>query len=152
MDFTLTSEQESFKKMARDFTEKEIIPVSRELDENEEFPSAILKKMDEVGLFNLSIPEKYGGPGVDALSYSIIFEEIARGCAGVATCANGNALSLYPLLLGGTEGKKGFLQICEGSVWLLCEGENAGSDASALARVKTVITIISGSSVYCNAR
>ncbi len=139
MDFKLTSEQESFKKMAREFTEKEIIPVSRELDENEEFPSTILKKMDEVGLFNLSIPEQYGGPGVDALSYSIIFEEIARGCAGVATCANGNALALYPLLLGGSEEQKeSFLpRICEeGSLVSFCLTEpNAGSDAGGIATI-----------------
>ena len=137
MDFRLTSEQESFKKMAREFTEKEIIPVSRDLDENEEFPHAVLKKMDEVGLFNLSIPEKYGGPGIDSLSYSIIFEELARGCAGIATTANGNALALYPLILGGNEEQKERFLTDIVDTGCLCAFNltepNAGSDASAIA-------------------
>src|SRR5699024_6825545 len=64
------------------------------------------KSMREVGLFNLSIPEKYGGPGIDKLSHALIVEEIARGCAGIATSMEANSLASYPIIIAGTEEQK----------------------------------------------
>jgi acyl-CoA dehydrogenase len=139
MQFELNSEQKAYQQMAREFADKEIIPYARELDENEEFPWEILKKLHSVGLHDLAVPEKYGGPGIDSLSYSLIIEQIARGCAGVTvtSSANGNSLALYPLLLGGTEEQKQrFLPpICnEGKLVTFSLTEpNAGSDVSAIA-------------------
>ncbi|NLB53973.1 MAG: acyl-CoA dehydrogenase family protein, partial [Syntrophomonadaceae bacterium] len=108
MIFELNEEQKTYQQMAREFADKEIIPYARELDEKEEFPREILKKLHSVGLHDLAVPEEYGGPGIDSLSYSLIIEQIARGCAGVTvtSSANGNSLALYPLLLGGTEEQK----------------------------------------------
>ncbi|MGI6328713.1 MAG: acyl-CoA dehydrogenase family protein [Dethiobacteria bacterium] len=99
----LNEEQIAIQKMARDFAEKEIMPYARDLDEKEEFPWEILRKLHSVGLHDLAVPEEYGGPGIDSLSYSLIIEQIARGCAGVTvtSSANGNSLALYPLLIGG---------------------------------------------------
>ena len=139
MQFELNSEQKAYQQMAREFADKEITPYARELDENEEFPWEILKKLHSVGLHDLAVPEKYGGPGIDSLSYSLIIEQIARGCAGVTvtSSANGNSLALYPLLLGGTEEQKQrFLPpICnEGKLVTFSLTEpNAGSDVSAIA-------------------
>lgn len=139
MQFELNSEQKAYQQMAREFADKEIIPYARELDEKEEFPWEILKKLHSVGLHDLAVPEKYGGPGIDSLSYSLIIEQIARGCAGVTvtSSANGNSLALYPLLLGGTEEQKQrFLPpICnEGKLVTFSLTEpNAGSDVSAIA-------------------
>jgi len=139
MEFELTSEQKAYQQMAREFAEKEIIPYARELDEKEEFPWEILKKLHAVGLHDLAVPEEYGGPGVDSLSYSLIIEQIARGCAGVTvtSSANGNSLALYPLLLGGTEEQKQrFLPpICkEGKLVTFSLTEpDAGSDVKAIA-------------------
>ena len=139
MQFELNSEQKAYQQMAREFADKEITPYARELDENEEFPWEILKKLHSVGLHDLAVPEKYGGPVIDSLSYSLIIEQIARGCAGVTvtSSANGNSLALYPLLLGGTEEQKQrFLPpICkEGKLVTFSLTEpNAGSDVSAIA-------------------
>lgn len=139
MEFELNSEQKAYQQMAREFAEKEIIPYARELDEKEEFPWEILKKLHAVGLHDLAVPEEYGGPGIDSLSYSLIIEQIARGCAGVTvtSSANGNSLALYPLLLGGTEEQKQrFLPpICkEGKLVTFSLTEpDAGSDVSAIA-------------------
>lgn len=139
MYFVLNNEQEAFKKMARDFTENEIKPVARELDENEEFPWELLQKLEDVGLANLGVPEQYGGPGIDSLSYSLIIEELSRGCAGlvVTSSANGNSLAFYPLLLGGTEEQKERIitPICEEGklVSFSLTEPGAGSDIGAIS-------------------
>lgn len=157
MEFELTSEQKAYQQMAREFAEKEIIPYARELDEKEEFPCEILKKLHAVGLHDLAVPEEYGGPGVDSLSYSLIIEQIARGCAGVTvtSSANGNSLALYPLLLGGTEEQKQrFLPpICkEGKLVTFSLTEpDAGSDVKAIAttaRKEGNYYIINGSKCF----
>jgi acyl-CoA dehydrogenase len=139
MQFQLNDEQEAYQKLARDFSDKEIAPFTRELDENEEFPWTILKKMHDVGFHDLAVPEEYGGPGIDSLSYTLIMEQVARGCAGVAvtSSANGNSLALYPLLVGGNaEQKQRFLpRICEDGklVTFSLTEPNAGSDVGAIA-------------------
>ncbi len=103
MNFSLNDEQLAIKTMARDFVNNEIIPVAREYDEAESFPHEVMGKLREFGLFNLGIPEQYGGPGIDKLSHSLIIEEMARGCAGIATSADANSLSAYPILVGASE-------------------------------------------------
>lgn len=139
MQFKLNNEQIVIQKMARDFADKEIMPYARDLDEKEEFPWDILKKLHSVGLHDLAVPEEYGGPGIDSLSYSLIIEQIARGCAGVTvtSSANGNSLALYPLLIGGNEEQKQrfLLPICEKGelVTFSLTEPDAGSDISSLA-------------------
>ncbi|GAE24558.1 butyryl-CoA dehydrogenase [Halalkalibacter wakoensis JCM 9140] len=103
MDFTLNEEQQAIKAMARDFVNNEIMPVARKYDEEEAFPEEVMSSLREYGLFNLGIPEEYGGPGIDKLSHALIIEEMARGCAGIATSADANSLSAYPILVGGSE-------------------------------------------------
>lgn len=136
MSFILTAEQEEIKRLARDFTNEEIMPVSRYYDEKEEFPIKVFNKMREVGLFNLAIPEEFGGPGIDKLSHALIVEEIARGCAGIATSMEANSLVSYPILIAGTlEQKKEWLgRLTDGEKFgsfSLTEPE-AGSDVSSL--------------------
>lgn len=137
MIFELNDEQKAIKKMVREFTEKEIVPVARDLDDKEEYPFEIIKKLDELGLSNLAVPEEYGGPGVDSLSATIIIEELAFGCAGVATSAACNSLALYPLILGGSQKlKEKYLPfICNnGKFASFCLTEpNAGSDVGAVS-------------------
>lgn len=106
MEFNLTDDQQAIVSMARDVVNAEIIPLAREFDEKEAFPVDIMNKLRECGLFNLSIPEEYGGPGIDKLSHALIIEEIARGCAGIATSLEANSLSSYPILVGGDEALK----------------------------------------------
>src|SRR3989454_2070523 len=107
MDFTLSETQEITRKTVRDFTEQEIIPRSHEFDESQEFPNDWAKKMGELGLLGVFVPEKYGGAGLDTVSYAITIEELSRGdaSAGViaAVC---NGLVCEPLLRYGTEDQK----------------------------------------------
>jgi alkylation response protein AidB-like acyl-CoA dehydrogenase len=103
VSFIVTDEQLTIRSFARDIAKNEITPFARQYDEEEEFPLEIIKRLHEVGLSNLAIPEDYGGPGIDKLSHALIVEEIARACASVATSIEANSLSSYPILVGGSE-------------------------------------------------
>ena len=77
MDFELTMEQEILRKTVRDFAEKEIAPVARELDQKEEFSLETCRAMGELGLFGMIVADEYGGQGMDYVSYIIAVEELA---------------------------------------------------------------------------
>ena len=69
---------------ARRFAEARVKPLARELDETEHFPQEIYAAMAELGLFGITVPEEFGGAGLDALSYAVVMEELSRGYASVA--------------------------------------------------------------------
>ena len=118
MDFSLSMEQEILRNSVRDFAEKEIKPVARELDEKEEFSYETMKKMADLGLFGMFVPEKYGGQGMDYVSYIIATEEIARvDGSHAATVAAGNSLGIGPLYYFGNDDQK------EKYLPKLCSGE-----------------------------
>jgi alkylation response protein AidB-like acyl-CoA dehydrogenase len=134
MDFSLSMEQEILRKSVRDFAEKEIKPVARELDEKEDFSYNTMRKMGELGLFGMFVSEKYGGQGMDYVSYIIATEEIARvDGSHAATVAAGNSLGIGPLYyFGNEEQKQKYLpKLCSGeALWAFGLTEpNAGSDA-----------------------
>ena len=83
MDLDLTPEQELIRKTARDFAEREIAPVAMEYDRAEEFPWPVLEKMKPIGFLGASIPEEYGGMGLDPISYCLVIEEIARADSSI---------------------------------------------------------------------
>ena len=127
-------EQEILRNSVRDFAEKEIKPVAIELDEKEEFSYETMGKMAELGLFGMFVSEKYGGQGMDYLSYIIATEEIARvDGSHAATVAAGNSLGIGPLYyFGSEEQKERYLpKLCSGeALWGFGLTEpNAGSDA-----------------------
>ncbi len=134
MDFDLTREQEMIKKEVRKFALKEIAPVAQELDEKEEFSVELTKKMGEIGLFGMFVSEKYGGQGLDYVSYIIAVEELAKVDASqAATVAAGNSLGIGPIYYFGTEEQKmKYLpKLCSGEgLWGFGLTEpSAGSDA-----------------------
>jgi short/branched chain acyl-CoA dehydrogenase len=134
MDFSLSMEQEILRKSVREFAEKEIKPVARELDEKETFSHETMQKMAELGLFGMFVPEKYGGQGMDYVSYIIATEEIARvDGSHAATVAAANSLGIGPIYYFGNEKQKqAYLpRLCRGEVlWGFGLTEpNAGSDA-----------------------
>jgi short/branched chain acyl-CoA dehydrogenase len=134
MDFSLSMEQEILRNSVRDFAEKEIKPVAIELDAKEEFSYETMSKMAELGLFGMFVSEKYGGQGMDYLSYIIATEEIARvDGSHAATVAAGNSLGIGPLYyFGNEEQKTNYLpKLCSGeALWGFGLTEpNAGSDA-----------------------
>lgn len=134
MDFSLTMEQEILRNSVRQFAEKEIKPVAKELDEKEEFSYDTMKKMGELGLFGMFVSEKYGGQDMDYVSYIIATEEIARvDQSHAATIAAGNSLGIGPVYYYGSEEQKlkHLPQLCAGeALWGFGLTEpNAGSDA-----------------------
>src|SRR3954453_20142126 len=103
VDFTLTEEQASMRETAHDFAEKEIRPVAWEYDKDGTWPEAIIAKAWEVGLMNAHFPEEYGGVGASYLDGCLIGEELAWGCAAIATTLGANELASTPVLLGGSD-------------------------------------------------
>jgi alkylation response protein AidB-like acyl-CoA dehydrogenase len=137
MDFMLSEDHQMVKDMAREFAEEVLAPQAAELERTRAFPQATLKKMAELGLLTPPIPEEYGGPGLDTLSYALIGEQIARACGSTATILGAHcSLCCMPILLFGTdEQKKKYLpQLTSGDkigAFGLTE-PSAGSDAAGI--------------------
>src|SRR5689334_18228298 len=103
----LKEEHHQVRDMVRRFSEDVVAPRARELDETETFPHEAVKQMAELGLLGLPYPEKYGGAGMDTLSYAIAVEEVARVCASTAiTLAAHVSLGCGPVYGSGTEEQK----------------------------------------------
>ncbi|MDW7711930.1 MAG: acyl-CoA dehydrogenase family protein [Deferrisomatales bacterium] len=156
LDFDLSAEQNILRQSVREFSEKEIRPVARELDAREEFSYELTSKMAQMGLFGIFVSPEYGGSGLDYVSYIIAVEEIARvDGSQAATVAAGNSLGIGPIYYFGSEEQK--------RRWLpkLCTGELlagfglteplAGSDAGS-SRTRAVRDggewVINGSKIF----
>jgi len=156
MNFELTDEQNMIRETVRDFAEREIKPLAQELDEKAEFSYDLTRKMGELGLFGMYLPEQYGGQGLDTLSYVIAVEELARiDGSQAATLAAHNSLGIGPLYYYGTEEQKmKYLpQLCTGeSLWGFGLTEpNAGSDSrgtKTTANLKNGEWTINGSKIF----
>ena len=120
MDFALNEEQLELQEMVRDFVEKEITPYAAEMDRNNQSMPGLLEKAADMGLLNVIVPEEYGGPGLDSVTVAVIYEELGKGCAGVATSMAANSLASYPILIAGTEEQKqahcDLLNVCKAKV------------------------------------
>lgn len=156
MDYKLSEEHLMIRRTVRDFAEREIQPVAAALDENAEFSLDLTKKMGELGLFGIYLPQKYGGHGMDYLSYIIAVEEVARvDGSQAATLAAHNSLGIGPLYYFGTEEqKKKYLpQLCTGdALWAFGLTEpDAGSDSRG-SKTKAILEngewIINGSKIF----
>ena len=137
MDFELSAEHRILRDTVRAFAESEIRPVARELDDREEFSVELTKKMGELGLFGIVVPEEYGGQGMNALASIIAIEELARvDGSQAATVAAGNALGIGAINAYGSEQqKRKYLPaLCGGkSLWGFALTEpGAGSDLRSI--------------------
>lgn len=137
VSFELTDEQKMLQKMARDFAEKEIIPVAEHYDQTAEFPIDVVNKGRELGLVNLNIPLEYGGPGASVFEECLVNEELAYGCSGISTAMSVNNLSSLPILIGGTEAQKqlwlGERMVDKGQLAAYCVTEpGAGSNVAGM--------------------
>ncbi|MFF3501754.1 acyl-CoA dehydrogenase family protein [Streptomyces sp. NPDC003247] len=103
MDFALTPEQELFRRTLRDFVAKEITPVAREWEESGRHPAEIIDGMRSLGLFGLTVPERYGGLDVDMVSFALTFEEISRGWMGIAGILGSHSLACLLIARHGSE-------------------------------------------------
>ncbi len=137
MNFDLTEEQKLLQQTLRDFAETQIAPGAAERDQSARFPTELVPKMAELGLFGIMIPQEYGGAGLDAVSAAIIIEELARVDAAVALIvASHNSLCAAHILSFGSEmQKQKYLPpLAHGEklgAWALTE-PGSGSDAAAL--------------------
>lgn len=136
MDFTLTEEHLMIQKAARDFAQTELLPGVIERDEKQEFPKEQIKKMGELGFMGMMVDPKYGGSGLDTISYVLAMEEISKidASASVVMSVN-NSLVCWGLQTFGTEEQKQkyLTRLAIGEIigaFCLSEPE-AGSDATS---------------------
>ena len=73
MDFELSGQQAAFRDLMRDFARRSIAPVAREWELSDRYPTEIVDEMKQMGLFGMLVPEEYGGIGIDAVSYAVVF-------------------------------------------------------------------------------
>ncbi len=136
MNFELTDIQRETRAICREFAARELSPNARRWDEQHLWPAEAVRKLSELSLLGVAVPEKYGGAGLDNVSYGLAMEEISRGCAstGVIMSVN-NSLYCDPLLKFGTEEQKAeFLVPFARGEKLGCFGltePEAGSDSAA---------------------
>jgi acyl-CoA dehydrogenase len=137
MDFTFPEEMELLRETVRKFTDQQIRPVTRRIDDEEEVPSHILDACKELGLFGILIPEEFGGAGMGEMGNCIMTEEISRGSSSVAIVLGGHqCIGAMVIMIGGSdEQKKKYLpRMATGELigcFALTEPE-AGSDAGSL--------------------
>lgn len=136
MEFALNEEQLELQEMVREFVEKEITPYAAEMDAENHMRDGLIDKANEMGLLNVIVPEELDGPGLDSISVATIYEELGKGCAGVATSLAANSLATVPVLLAGTdEQKKMYCDILNNgglAAFALTE-PGAGSDAGGVS-------------------
>lgn len=156
MDYNLSEEHRMIRETVRQFAEREIRPLARELDEKETFSPELTRKMGELGLFGIYLPEKYGGQDMDYLAYIIAVEEIARvDGSQAATLAAHNSLGIGPLYYYGSEEQKmKYLpMLCTGeALWAFGLTEpDAGSDSrgsKTRATLENGEWVINGSKIF----
>ncbi len=101
-----TDEQQAITEMVHQFVDEQILPNAEHLDAKDEFPEAIVEQMKELGLFGVTIPEEYGGMGLDLTTYSMIVEELSRGWISISGVINTHFIGSYLLQKFGTEEQK----------------------------------------------
>ncbi|MBE3596030.1 MAG: acyl-CoA dehydrogenase family protein [Hydrogenibacillus sp.] len=107
MDFRLSSDHEAVRKLVRDFVDREILPHIRRWDEAGALDPAVLERLKRLGLMGVSIPEAYGGSGMDYISFGIVCEELERGDTSLRTLVSVHSgLNSLTLLQWGTEAQK----------------------------------------------
>jgi short-chain 2-methylacyl-CoA dehydrogenase len=156
MEFEFTSEQRQVRDLVREFADQEIAPGAGERDEHEELPLDIVKKLGELGICGVPLPEEYGGLGADAITWALVIEELGRADASVAV-----TVSVASGLAGGMVSRYGTHE--QRQRWLppIAAGEmlagfgltepGSGSDAAALrtkARLDGGEWVIDGSKSF----
>ena len=107
MRLDLTDEQQMIQAMAREFAETAIRPIAAEIDREARFPHETLKRMGELGLMGIAVPERWGGSGADTVGYALALEEIARACASHAVIMSvNNSLYCDPVLRYGYDAQR----------------------------------------------
>ena len=101
-----TDEQRAITEMVRQFVDEQVIPIAEEFDHEDKFPEAVVEQMKELGLFGVTIPEEYGGMGLDLTTYAMIVEELSRGWISISGIVNTHFIGSYLLMKFGTDDQK----------------------------------------------
>jgi alkylation response protein AidB-like acyl-CoA dehydrogenase len=101
-----TDEQKAILEMVRQFVDEQILPKAEHYDHEDEFPDPIVEQMKELGLFGVTIPEEYGGMGLDLTTYAMIVEELSRGWISISGVVNTHFIGSYLLMKFGTDEQK----------------------------------------------
>jgi alkylation response protein AidB-like acyl-CoA dehydrogenase len=101
-----TDEQRAITEMVRQFVDNEVLPIAEHHDHEDSFPEQVVEQMRELGLFGVTIPEEYGGMGLDLTTYSMIVEELSRGWISISGIVNTHFIGSYLLMKFGTEEQK----------------------------------------------
>jgi alkylation response protein AidB-like acyl-CoA dehydrogenase len=101
-----TDEQKAICEMVRQFADEQIIPNAEHYDHEDSFPEPIVEQMKELGLFGVTIPEEYGGMGLDLTTYAMIVEELSRGWISISGIVNTHFIGSYLLMKFGTDEQK----------------------------------------------
>jgi alkylation response protein AidB-like acyl-CoA dehydrogenase len=101
-----TEDQKAITEMVRQFTDEQILPNAEHYDHEDEFPEPIVEQMKELGLFGITIPEEYGGLGLDLTTYTMVVEELSRGWISISGVINTHFIGSYLLLKFGTDEQK----------------------------------------------
>src|SRR6195952_2660068 len=131
-----TDEQKDIIAMIRQFADEQILPNAEHFDHEDEFPQDIVDQMKELGLFGVTIPEEYGGMGLDLTTYAMIVEELSRGWISISGVINTHFIGSYLLMkFGSDEQKQNYLpRMATGEIraaFSLSEPE-LGSDVQAI--------------------
>jgi len=159
LEFSLTREQEEIRDLAHEFAEKEMRPNAEYFDEREETPWEIMRKAHQLGLdTSASLPEEYGGGGIDLIAQLIVHEELAWGDAGMAVAINATGLAGAGIYAMGTEEQKRkyLSQLCDPKELKIAAmgltEPNSGSDSLALETTATKVDggfVLNGTKQFC---
>src|ERR1700746_466967 len=137
MDFSLSDHQKLIRDTVRQFMEAEVRPFGKEWEKAEQFPAEAIRKLGEMGCCGMLVPEEWGGPGLDTVSYVLMLEEVARVFTAMSTAIGvTNSAVQAPLLLFGNDAqkKKYMRRMATGeTLGAFCLTEpQAGSDAAGI--------------------
>jgi alkylation response protein AidB-like acyl-CoA dehydrogenase len=156
MEYELPEDIKLLRQAIREFVDKEVAPIAREIDEQERVPFETLKKAGELGLLGVPFPERYGGIDAGIVGYCVLMEELNRKCASTATIIGAHTqLCAMSIHLAGTEAQKEryLTALCAGhklGAWALTE-PGAGSDAAHIRTTATKqgdVWVLNGSKMW----
>ena len=136
-DLTLSEEQQLVQRTAREWSRDRLLPIAAEIDEKAAVPREIVREMGELGFMGIDVPERWGGAGLDMVSYVLVMEEVNRACASTGVVLGSHvSLATAPLVRYGTDAQKErFLAPLAKGEWLggfALSGPASGSDAASM--------------------
>ena len=143
MNFDKNENQKMIAQMVRDFAEKEIKPRFMEWDESQEFPIHVFKKLGELGLMGVFVPESYGGSGFSYFEYITVIEEIAKVCGsvGLSVAAHNSLCTGHIYYHGSEEQKKKYLPKLASAEWIGAWGLTETGTGSDSGRMNTTAVL-----------